>query len=81
MGLQQPHMEDILQTVTLWKLEAVRHLADELQHLERTGVARAKLPFGMGLEGMGSAVEQAQPYPIPDGKLPVVVGCIIVFPG
>jgi len=81
VGLQQPHMEDIMQTGALRKLEAVRHLADALQHLEQTGVARAKLPFGAGLEGLGSAVEQAQPYPIPDGKLPVAVGRVVVFLG
>ena len=69
VGLQQPHMEDIMQMGALRKLEAVHHLADALQHLERTGVARAKLPFGAGLEGLGNAVKQAQPYPIPDGKL------------
>ena len=80
-GLQQPHMEDIMQMGTLRKLEAVRHLADALQHLERTGVVRAKLPFGTGLKGLGSAVEQAQPYPIPNGKLPVVVGRVVVFLG
>ena len=81
VGLQQPHMEDIMQTGVIRKLEAVRHLADALQHLERTGVARAKLPFGAGLEGLGSAVEQAQPYPILDGKHPVVVGCVVIFLG
>ena len=70
-----------MQMGALRKLEAVHHLADALQHLERTGVARAKLFLGAGLEGLSSAVEQAQPYPISEGKLPVAVGCVVVFLG
>jgi hypothetical protein len=49
-GLEQAHMEDIMQAGALRELQAVRNLADALQHLERPGVARTKPSLGLGLE-------------------------------
>ena len=55
-GLQQPHMEDIVEARPLWKLQAIGHLPDALDHLERTCVSRAELALGTALQRVGRPV-------------------------
>ena len=55
-GLQQPHMEDIVEARPLWKLQAIGHLPNALNHLKRTCVAGAELPFGTALQRVGRPV-------------------------
>ena len=50
MRLEQAHMEDVMQSSAGYKLQLVGNPANALQHLERPGVARAKLPFCLGLQ-------------------------------
>jgi len=49
-GLQQPHMEDIVEARPLWKLQVIGHLPNALDHLERTCVAGAELALGTALQ-------------------------------
>jgi hypothetical protein len=43
---EQTHVEDIMQVCAFQKLQLVGKLANAFQHLERTDVTRAKVPFG-----------------------------------
>ena len=49
-GLQQPHMEDIVETRPFWKLQAIGHLPNVLDHLERSCVAGDELALGTALQ-------------------------------
>ena len=40
-GLQESHMEDVVKTRSLWKLQMIGHLPNALDHLERTCIAGA----------------------------------------
>ena len=39
-GLQESHMEDVVKTRSLWKLQTIGHLSNPLDHLERTCIER-----------------------------------------
>ena len=47
--LEQPNMEDVMETGALWQTKAIRHRANVLQHLEGAGIAWAELAGGAGL--------------------------------
>ena len=49
------------------------------QHLKRPGVFGAKLLAGGRKQGLGRAVEQTKPDPIPDGKLQSTVISIVML--
>ena len=79
MRLEQAHMEDFMQSSAGRKLQPVGNPANALQHLEWLGVARAKLPFGPGLQRLCGPMKQAQPNPIAHSKLQVAVAGVVVL--
>ena len=79
MRLEQAHMEDVMQSSAGRKLQPVGNPANALQHLEWPGVARAKLPFGLGFQRLRGPMKQAQPNLITHSKLQVVVADVVVL--
>ena len=62
-GLQQPHMEDIVEAGPLRMLQTIGHLANALDHLERASVAGAELTLWTALQrevGLCSRRSQTQ---------------------
>ena len=74
-------MEDVVDTGAVGQLETVRHLANALQHLKRPSIARAKLLLGTQVQGLGRAVQQAQPNLVADLELHVAVVSVVIFLG
>ena len=79
MRFEQAHMEDVMQSSAGWKLQPVGNPSNALQHLEWPSVARAKLPFGLGLQRLRGPMKQAQPNPIAHSKLQVTVAGVVVL--
>jgi hypothetical protein len=80
VALEQAHV-DIMQVSTFQKVQPVGNPTNALQHLERAGVARTKLPFGPRLQRLRGPMEQAQPDPITHIKLQVAVSGVVVLLG
>jgi hypothetical protein len=74
-------MEHVVQASTLRQLQTIGHLPDALQDLERPCIARPKLALGARLEGLGGAVEEAQPHPITHRELHVPMTYVVVLLG
>ena len=49
MMLHEVHVEDVMEAGALWKFQSVGRQPDAPQHLERHGVSRLQLPFGVGI--------------------------------
>jgi hypothetical protein len=81
VGLEQPHMEDVVEPSALRKLQAVSDGTDAFQNTERTGKLRTELALRPRVKGLSRPVEQAQIDPIPDRKLHVAVPGIVVLLG
>ena len=79
MRLEQAHIEDVMQSSVDQKLQPVGNPANALQHLERPGVARAKLPFCPGLQRLRGPMKQVQPNPIAHCELQVMVAGVVVL--
>jgi hypothetical protein len=74
-------MEHVVEARPLRQLQTIGHLSDALQDSERPCIARAKLALGARLEGLGGAVEEAQPHPITHRELHVTMTCVVILLG
>jgi len=80
-GLQQPHMEDIVEAGPLRMLQTIGHLANALDHLERASVAGAELTLWTALQREGRPVQQAKPDPVTHRELQLAVMSVVVVLG
>ena len=78
VGLEQPHVEDVVKPCALRKLQTVGDGTDAFQNTERTGKLRTELALRPRVKGLSRPVEQAQVNPISDRKLYVAVPGIVV---
>ena len=62
--LEQPHMEDIMNTSTCRQDESVGHIANALSHLVWSKKLRPKLATALHLERSHWTMKKAQPNPL-----------------
>jgi hypothetical protein len=79
--LEQPHVKDIMNPCAVRKLETVGDLAHAFQHLERPNVVGTKLMPGLQILRLRGPVEEAQPDPVANVELQVVVVGVVVLLG
>ena len=60
MGLEQPHVEDVMKPCALQKLQAVGNGADVFQNMEWIDKLWAELALRLRVKGLSRLVEQAQ---------------------
>ena len=77
-GLQQPHMEDVVEVRALRKPQEIGHLPNALSHLKWSCVTRTQLTLWPVLQRVGRPVEEAKPDPISDRKLQLAVVLVLV---
>jgi hypothetical protein len=74
-------VEDVVETSAFRQCEAIGHLLDALDNVEWPRIVRAELPFCPRLQGLSRAMQEAQPDPIPNGKLQLTMTTIVVVLG
>ena len=60
VGLEQPHVEDVVKPCALRKLQAVGNGADVFQNMEWISKLWAELALRLRVKGLSRLVEQAQ---------------------
>jgi hypothetical protein len=81
VGLEQPHVEDVVKPCALRKLQAVGDGTDAFHNTERTGKLWTELALRPRVKGLSCPVEQTQIDQIPDRKLHVAVPGVVVLLG
>ena len=55
-GLEQPRMEDMVETRPFWKLQTIGHLPNPFDHMEWTCIAGTQLALGSVFQQVSRSV-------------------------
>jgi hypothetical protein len=70
-------MKDIMEFGPCWQLQLVWHFPHTIDDLERTVEFRSQFSFAFGVKRSNRAVQESQPYPLPNLEAHVPVRAII----